>query len=84
MELWRRLLESPYDDVRLNLVADLENRVAQGRHVSAEHAVLSQELVQLLWASVLLNIHRGGRAKPFYCKGPEGLIVEFVEYPFGT
>ena len=27
---------------------------------------------------------RGGRAKPFYCKGPEGLIVEFVEYPFGS
>jgi catechol 2,3-dioxygenase-like lactoylglutathione lyase family enzyme len=27
---------------------------------------------------------RGGRAKPFYCKGPEGIIVEFVEYPFGA
>jgi len=27
---------------------------------------------------------RGGRAKPFYCKGPEGMIVEFVEYPFGS
>ena len=27
---------------------------------------------------------RGGRAKPFYCRGPEGLIVEFVEYPFGA
>ena len=27
--LWRRLLESPYDDVRLWLVADLENRVAR-------------------------------------------------------
>lgn len=27
---------------------------------------------------------RGGRAKPFYCKGPEGIIVEFVEYPFGS
>jgi catechol 2,3-dioxygenase-like lactoylglutathione lyase family enzyme len=27
---------------------------------------------------------RGGRAKPFYCKGPEGLIVEFVEYPMGA
>ena len=24
---------------------------------------------------------RGGRAKPFYCRGPEGMIVEFVEYP---
>ncbi|MGE3066046.1 MAG: VOC family protein [Hyphomicrobiaceae bacterium] len=27
---------------------------------------------------------RGGRAVPFYCKGPEGAIVEFVEYPFGA
>ena len=27
---------------------------------------------------------RGGRAKPFYCRGPEGVIVEFVEYPFGA
>jgi glyoxylase I family protein len=27
---------------------------------------------------------RGGRAKPFYCKGPEGCIVEFCEYPQGA
>jgi catechol 2,3-dioxygenase-like lactoylglutathione lyase family enzyme len=27
---------------------------------------------------------RGGRGKPFYCRGPEGMIVEFVEYPFGS
>jgi catechol 2,3-dioxygenase-like lactoylglutathione lyase family enzyme len=27
---------------------------------------------------------RGGRAKPFYCRGPEGVVVEFVEYPFGA
>jgi glyoxylase I family protein len=27
---------------------------------------------------------RGGRARPFYCKGPEGLLIEFVEYPFGA
>jgi hypothetical protein len=27
---------------------------------------------------------RGGRAKPFYCRGPEGIIVEFVEYPFAA
>jgi catechol 2,3-dioxygenase-like lactoylglutathione lyase family enzyme len=27
---------------------------------------------------------RGGRSKPFYCRGPEGLIVEFVEYPSGS
>jgi catechol 2,3-dioxygenase-like lactoylglutathione lyase family enzyme len=27
---------------------------------------------------------RGGRAKPFYCRGPEGCIVEFCEYPMGA
>jgi glyoxylase I family protein len=27
---------------------------------------------------------RDGRARPFYCKGPEGLYMEFVEYPFGA
>jgi glyoxylase I family protein len=27
---------------------------------------------------------RGGRAKPFYCRGPEGIIVEFIEYPLGS
>ncbi len=27
---------------------------------------------------------RDGRARPFYCKGPEGLLIEFVEYPFGA
>jgi glyoxylase I family protein len=27
---------------------------------------------------------RGGRAKPFYCRGPEGCIVEFCEYPQGS
>lgn len=26
---------------------------------------------------------RGGRARGFYCKGPEGCIIEFVEYPQG-
>ena len=27
---------------------------------------------------------RGGRARPFYAKGPEGCVVEFCEYPQGT
>src|SRR5262249_10355413 len=30
VDLWRRLLESPYDDVRLLLIADLEDRVSRG------------------------------------------------------
>lgn len=27
---------------------------------------------------------RGGRVKPFYCRGPEGITIEFAEYPFGA
>lgn len=26
---------------------------------------------------------RGGRARVFYCEGPEGAIIEFVDYPQG-
>jgi hypothetical protein len=65
VDLWQRLLESPYDDVRLLLVADLEDRLARADSGRAEAAPLDSELVRLLWASVLLNVHRGGRSKPF-------------------
>jgi hypothetical protein len=64
VELWRRLLESPYDDVRLQLVADLEGRVAGLAGSLSQHVVLDPEMVRFLWASVLLNIHRGNRHKP--------------------
>jgi len=62
--IWRRLLESPYDDVRLRLVADLERRVATREAGLGEPLALDPELVRFLWASVLLNIYRGNRAKP--------------------
>jgi hypothetical protein len=55
VETWRKLLESPYDDVRLALVAELESRTSK---------VLDPDDLRPLWASVLLNIHRGSRAKP--------------------
>src|SRR5207237_2708947 len=58
-------LESPYDDVRLKFVAELERRTRGGpstRHL--EDARLDDDLIRFLWASVLLNIHRGGRTKP--------------------
>jgi hypothetical protein len=63
VEIWRRLLESPYHDVRLRLVAGLEARVAHGDG-NALAGSLDAELLRFLWASVLLNIHRGGKAKP--------------------
>jgi hypothetical protein len=64
VSLWRKLLESPHDDVRLKLVAELERRVQKRQPVLIDNVPLEQELLRLLWASVLLNIHRGGRAKP--------------------
>ncbi len=64
VDLWKRLLESPYDDVRLLLVADLEDRVARQEKTLTDDGRLDPELVRFLWASVLLNIHRGSRLKP--------------------
>ncbi|OAI47945.1 hypothetical protein AYO44_08405 [Planctomycetaceae bacterium SCGC AG-212-F19] len=62
--LWRKLLESPYDDVRLLLIADLEKRVKGDHGRIKDDARLNDELLRFLWASVLLNIHRGNRIKP--------------------
>jgi hypothetical protein len=61
--LWQRLLESPYDDVRLRLAASLEERV-RGRAPAVDRDRLNAELLRFLWASVLLNVQRGGRTKP--------------------
>jgi hypothetical protein len=52
--LWHHLIESPYDDLRGPLIEHLQVR-AKGADPAS---------VQLLWASVLLNIARGGRYKP--------------------
>ena len=52
--IWHRLIESPYDDIRGPLVAALDTRSAGA----------DPDAVRLLWATVLLNITRGGRYKP--------------------
>jgi len=64
VNIWRKLLESPYDDVRLRLIADLEERVRPSKAGGWESGALDDELVRFLWASVLLNIQRGSRSKP--------------------
>ena len=64
VEMWKRLLESPYDDVRLKLLTVLEQVVAGRRETWLEAGRLDAELIRLLWATVLLNVHRGNRAKP--------------------
>jgi hypothetical protein len=52
---WAKLFESPYDDVRIEMVNRLKARVTLPG--------ASAESLAWLWQSVLLNIHRGGRAK---------------------
>ena len=52
--VWQKLLESPYDDVKGPLVAELTERIR----------MVDFDAVRMLWASLLLNIHRGGRRKP--------------------
>jgi hypothetical protein len=53
--LWVRLLETPFDDLKLNLVRELQRRASLPG--SDRNSLAS------LWASVLLGIHRGGRVK---------------------
>jgi hypothetical protein len=66
--IWHKLLESPYDDIKGPLVAELTQRSGGADF----------DTVRLLWASVLLNIHRGGRYKP----GVVGQVVaRLAEHP---
>ncbi|HVL13701.1 MAG TPA: hypothetical protein VM529_14125, partial [Gemmata sp.] len=59
--VWQRLLESPYDNIRLRLIGILEDRAKERDGL----AKFPAEYVRSLWATVLLNVSRGGRAKPF-------------------
>jgi hypothetical protein len=52
---WVKLFESPYDDVRIELVNCLKKRM--------NLPGASADAIASLWQTVLLNIHRGGRAK---------------------
>ncbi len=53
--LWARLIETPFDDLRLRLVACLHSR--------AEFPGTEQNTLCPLWCSVILGVHRGGRSK---------------------
>jgi hypothetical protein len=57
--LWSRLLETPHDDMRLWLVAELNKR----SRAAAGPAALARQDLAPVWMTVLLNVHRGGRAK---------------------
>jgi hypothetical protein len=62
--LWQRLLESPYDDIKFQLILLLEGQIKIADPAAIDRSRLAPELVRFLWASVLLNIHRGSRVKP--------------------
>ncbi|MDP3277056.1 MAG: hypothetical protein Q8Q09_17830 [Deltaproteobacteria bacterium] len=53
IELWSALTESPYDDARAFLLGHLPTRVEQ----------LNANSVRMVWATVLLDIHRGSLAR---------------------
>lgn len=53
--LWCRLLESPYDDVRMRVVDELGKR-SQLREIGTD-------ALAPVWCSVLTNVHRGSRQK---------------------
>jgi hypothetical protein len=60
LDLWSKLAETPYDDVRLAIVGHLE---AFATIDTALRVLLVRAPLETIWATVLLNIHRGGRAK---------------------
>ncbi len=59
--VWQRMLETPYDSIRLRLIGILEEQARERTGL----AKFSIEHVRFLWATMLLNITRGSRAKSF-------------------
>ncbi len=53
--LWSRILETPFDDVRLRVVEELTRR--------AKLPGVADDDLTPVWCSVLLGVHRGGRQK---------------------
>jgi hypothetical protein len=64
--LWAALPESPYDDVRAQLVAHLEER----------RTLLPAGSLKHVWVTALLAVHRGGKAKPGVARQIARRIVE--------
>ena len=58
-KLWARLIESPFDDIKITLVNLLDKREASG-----DSGMASSKEMTPVWVSVILGVHRGSRAKP--------------------
>ncbi|HKS16151.1 MAG TPA: hypothetical protein VJU16_02505, partial [Planctomycetota bacterium] len=60
VDLWAKLVESPYDDIRFALVRHVERYADSDR---ALRVLLARAPLETVWATVLLNIERGSRVK---------------------
>jgi len=64
VSIWQKLLESPYDDVRLPMVETLQRQTDGVEVVIPKVETIDPRMVRLLWATVLLNVNRGAKNKP--------------------
>jgi hypothetical protein len=74
--LWQRLIETPYDDLRLKVIQLLHFETlepsgspltpAPSRDIAMliDASQLPTDRIRFLWASALLNVYRGGKQKP--------------------
>lgn len=65
--LWCRLLETPFEELRLGLIDMLERR--------STLPGISREDLTPVWTSVLLGVHRGGRQKPKAVQQIAGALI---------
>ena len=72
LDLWSKSVETPYDDVKLAIVGHLEEFASID---TALRVLLARAPLETIWATVLLNIHRGGRAKRLAA----GQLAEAIE-----
>ncbi|HVR85384.1 MAG TPA: hypothetical protein VMU54_13800 [Planctomycetota bacterium] len=72
LDLWAKIVETPYDDVRIAIVDHLERFAEMD---TALRVLLARAPLETVWATVLLNIHRGNRAKRLAA----GQIAEAIE-----
>lgn len=69
--LWVRLLETPFDDIRLKMIAELERRADlfhEGPAGASNTGRSRSAALVPLWSAVLLGVHRGGRQKALAVK----------------
>jgi hypothetical protein len=57
--LWARLVETPFDDVKIHLIESLQRRLSGGGSIPGQ----STNEISQIWAAVILGVHRGGRTK---------------------